>query len=220
MKTLLPVLFNAMTVFAQPPHPGSPSPFGPPPGPPVTGNPFSGTETLQGERTLPDGIQVAINDQTKIYRDSSGRVRTETTVSAPQARTMITIVDPVAGFVTRLNPAASIAIKSPLPVNAPAPPAPPNTQSQDLGAKLINGLSATGTRTSFTTADGATVVREVWTSPDLLTPVEITMSDPHGGTTTMQLTSVSRGEPDGSLFQVPANYTVSTRTRPGPAFDQ
>jgi hypothetical protein len=179
----------------------------------VTGIPFSGTETTQGQQTRPDGSQFAINDQTKIYRDSSGRVRTETTTTAPQVRTMITIVDPVAGFVARLDPSNSTATKSPLPGNPP--PAPPDApQGTDLGTKVINGLAATGARTSFTTPDGATITHEVWTSADLKTPVEVINTDPRG-TMTMQLTSVTRGEPDASLFQIPATYTVSTRARGG-----
>jgi hypothetical protein len=34
-------------------------------------------------------------------------------------------------------------------------------------------------------------------------------SDPRFGTTTMQLTNVVRAEPDATLFQVPAGYTVT-----------
>ena len=36
-------------------------------------------------------------------------------------------------------------------------------------------------------------------------------SDPRMGTTTFQLTNIQKQEPDASLFQVPADYTVQGR---------
>jgi hypothetical protein len=38
--------------------------------------------------------------------------------------------------------------------------------------------------------------------------VMIKRSDPRMGTTTFQLTNIQKQEPDASLFQVPADYTV------------
>src|SRR5262249_25622544 len=80
-----------------------------------------------------------------------------------------------------------------------------------------NGIAATGTRTTRTIPVGAIgntqaiqVVREVWTSQDLKVPVMIKSSDPRFGDTTMQLTNIQQTNPDPSLFQVPANYTVQS----------
>jgi len=224
-------LFSAAALFAQGPPPGGPfpgGPFGPgfpggpPPGPVVTGVPFTGTETMQAEQTLADGNQIQRSDSTKIYRDSAGRVRTETTA---QSRTMITIFDPVAGYVAHLDPSTSTADKMTLPANPPPgnPPQGPGTvATQDLGSKTINGLVATGTRTTITIPAGTfgntqalQIVRDVWISTDLQIPVLVTSTDPQRGTSTMQLTSAVRGEPDASLFQIPASYTVSARARRG-----
>ena len=47
-----------------------------------------------------------------------------------------------------------------------------------------------------------------WVSVDLQIPLEMTHADPMMGTVTTKVTSVNRGEPDASLFQVPADYKV------------
>jgi hypothetical protein len=139
---------------------------------------------------------------------------------------MVSIVDPVAGFETRLDAEHSTALKTALPATRsgtrPAPPAgAPTPQVQDLGSKTINGLLATGTRTTMTIPAGSfgnsqaiQTVREVWLSPDLQVPLLITTTDPRFGTSTMQLGSVTRNEPDAALFQIPSSYSVTARERP------
>ena len=97
-----------------------------------------------------------------------------------------------------------------------------NAAQEELGTQTINGLAATGKRTTRTIPAGAfgnaqpiQIVREVWVSTDLKVPLTIKSSDPRFGTTVTQLTNVVQGEPDAALFQVPAGYTVTQRTRPG-----
>jgi hypothetical protein len=53
------------------------------------------------------------------------------------------------------------------------------------------------------------VVRETWVSTALHVPVLIKTSDPRFGVTSMQLSNVTMGEPDPSLFQPPADYTLA-----------
>jgi len=88
---------------------------------------------------------------------------------------------------------------------------PPNF----LGTQTINGVQATGTRVTHTIATGAVgneqpiqIVRETWVSSDLRVPVTIKVTDPLHGTTTTQLTGITRAEPDAALFQTPADYAV------------
>jgi len=59
------------------------------------------------------------------------------------------------------------------------------------------------------------IVHESWYSEDLKMPVMVKTSDPRFGTTQTQLTNITRAEPDASLFQAPAGYTVS-KERGGP----
>ncbi len=207
---------------------------------PVTGAPYSAVQVTQFQQTLEGGNQVSRQVQTKVYRDSQGRVRTERTASAgapggPAAGTTISIFDPVAGNSYVLNPQKMTASSMTLPparqgkdAAAVRPhgrgqgPNATNATPEDLGRQTINGLAATGTRTTRTIPAGAfgnaqpiQIVREVWVSTDLKVPLTIKSSDPRFGTTLTQLTNVVQGEPDAALFQVPAGYTVTQRTRPG-----
>ena len=221
-------LVGAAAVAAQGPPPHGPGgPFGPmfrgPMGPPkvVTGAPYSGTEQVQMQQTLADGNQIQHTDSGKVYRDSQGRVRTEMTRGT---HTMITIFDPVAGYVAHLDPTKQTATKMTLPSNPPSHPAPPNPpqiSKQDIGTETMSGLTATGTRITETIPAGAfgnqqpiQTVREVWVSTALSVPVLVKTTDPRFGTSTIQLTDITRSEPDPALFQIPAGWTVTTRQPP------
>jgi hypothetical protein len=97
----------------------------------------------------------------------------------------------------------------------------PNVVTENLGVQTINGVQATGTRFTRTIPAGTegnslpiVTVHETWTSADLKVPVMVKTSDPRFGTSQTQLTNIVRAEPDPSLFQVPAGYTV-TKDRGG-----
>jgi len=97
----------------------------------------------------------------------------------------------------------------------------PNVVTENLGVQTLNGVQATGTRFTRTIPAGAegnsqpiVIVHETWTSDDLKVPVMVKTSDPRFGTSQTQLTNIVRAEPDPSLFQVPAGYTV-TKDRGG-----
>jgi len=90
-----------------------------------------------------------------------------------------------------------------------------NVTTTSLGTQTINGVLAEGTRVTRTIPAGAignanpiVMTTERWYSTDLQTPVLIKRSDPRMGETTFQLTNIQKQEPDASLFQVPADYTV------------
>jgi hypothetical protein len=92
----------------------------------VTGAPYSATEVVQSQETLVDGNVIQRKHQSNVYRDSSGRVRIEETVTpdastgkAPYTR--ISILDYVAGKRYELNSSTMTAHESPLH----APPARP-----------------------------------------------------------------------------------------------
>jgi len=88
-------------------------------------------------------------------------------------------------------------------------------QTESLGTQTIDGVEATGTRTTVTIPAGAigneraiTIVSERWLSPELQAVVLSAHRDPRFGETTYRLTGITRGEPDKSLFEVPSDYTV------------
>jgi hypothetical protein len=193
---------------------------------PVTGAPYSAVQTLQRQRTLADGNQITTKAQSNVYRDGQGRIRTEETIT-PNASSgkapinIVTIFDPVAGYLYVLNSATMIARQSPLPKPGdtaparPARPARPNETTTNLGTQVINGVSATGTQITETIPAGAIgnsqpiqIVRVSWISTELKVPVQIKTSDPRIGSSDMELTTIAQAEPSASLFVVPAGYTI------------
>jgi hypothetical protein len=81
-----------------------------------------------------------------------------------------------------------------------------------LGSSTLEGLTATGTRTTTTIPAGAignlqpiVVVSEEWFSPDLQVLVLTKHSDPRSGETVYRLLNVVRAEPDRTLFAMPAD---------------
>jgi len=86
---------------------------------------------------------------------------------------------------------------------------------EDLGEQVVEGVMAKGTRTTIVIPAGAigneqpiTVTSEEWFSPDLKVLVMTKHADPRSGETTYRLTDISRGEPDASLFDLPAGVTI------------
>jgi outer membrane lipoprotein-sorting protein len=233
-KLILASLATVGCLLAQGPPPGGGGPGGRG-GPgggmgglfekPVSGAPFSATVTDSRQETLADGNQIQETHAATVYRDSEGRVRVESSNKTPsgETRTMITISDPVAGFLYHLNPADSTAVKQVLPTphsgsGGPRPSADANAPARvksDLGASTIAGLAATGSKITTTVPAGAmgnaqalVETREVWTSTALKIPVQVTSTDPRRGTSTMVLSNVSQNAPEATLFQVPSGYTV------------
>ncbi len=230
-KLLITASFTLGTLLAQGPPPplgGHGGPGGPGiDGPPVTGAPFSATKTDTHQQTLADGNQIQDTRTEKVYRDAEGRLRSEATMTTPSGttRTMITIFDPVAGFVAHLNPADSTAMKMTLPSRPagapptrPTPPADanaPQVVTKDLGTETVAGLAATGTSVTHTIPAGAmgntnalVETREIWTSTALKIPVKMTSTDPERGNSTMLLSNITQGAQDPALFQIPSGYTV------------
>ena len=113
-------------------------------------------------------------------------------------------------------------------VKPPPPPPPPppgykgemmsgsaQTSQEDLGRQTVEGVAATGTRTTWTIPANAIgnlqpikIVSEQWFSPDLQLLVLTKHSDPRTGENVYRLQSIVRAEPDRSLFTLPPDYTL------------
>ncbi len=90
-------------------------------------------------------------------------------------------------------------------------------RTESLGKQTIEGVEAEGTRTTVTIPAGEIgnalpidVINERWYSSELQTVIMTKQSDPRFGETVYRLANIDRSEPDKSLFQVPADYTVKT----------
>lgn len=194
----------------------------------VTGAPFSAVAVRTTTQTLEDGNRIVRTTRTNDYRDSQGRERTEPQPSAsvlgePVTLARVIIADPVAGVTYNLNPKLSTAVQMQRVnftmgnagvVFRPVPGATKVTE--DLAPQTIEGVFATGTRTTTTIPAGQvgnekdlSVVDETWYSPDLQMNVKTRHYDPRSGETLYTLTQISRTEPDASLFQVPAGYSTA-----------
>ncbi len=99
-----------------------------------------------------------------------------------------------------------------------ANPNPKTPHIEQLGWKLIEGIQAEGTRSTITIPAGEVgnerpieIIDEQWRSPDLQVMVYSKHVDPRFGENVYSLTNISRAEPAASLFQVPADYTVTDR---------
>jgi hypothetical protein len=94
-------------------------------------------------------------------------------------------------------------------------------RNEDLGTQAVEGVNAVGTRTTVTIPAGQIgneraieIVDERWFSPDLKTMVMTRHSDPRSGEVIYRLTNINRAEPDHSLFEVPADYTLKEEQEP------
>jgi len=95
-------------------------------------------------------------------------------------------------------------------------PAGAKVAKEDLGTKNIEGVIAQGTRTTQTIPAGQignllpiNMVDEVWYSPELQMDVMTTHSDPRSGEVVYKLTNINRANPSPTLFEPPADYTVT-----------
>jgi hypothetical protein len=205
----------------------------------VKGAPYSATVVTESTQTLADGTHITRSTTGATYRDSEGRTRVEQTLGAVgtfaatgEARQRTFIHDPVLGAQFVLDAGARSAEKMKAHTGPP-PGAPrdrgnhvasagrerPDVKTESLGTQTIEGLQAEGTRRTFTIPAGKfgndqpiQIVSESWYSPDLQTIVMSKHSDPRMGEHTYKLTSINRSEPAKSLFEVPADYTVTERS--------
>ena len=156
----------------------------------------------------------------------------------PEDFKLTQISDPVAGFAYVLDdqnkiahritmtprqpeaPRISIEAGGPAPGGAVRATPPddlmqPQHGTEKLAPKNIEGVVAEGTR-SITTwpansqGNDRPIVQtsETWRSAELKETVLTTNTDPRNGETITRLINISRAEPDASLFQPPAGYTI------------
>jgi hypothetical protein len=204
----------------------------------VAGAPFSAVEVRTSQQALAAGNAIQRQEQSNIYRDIQGRTRRESTSTGPdgQTQTQVTISDPVAGVVYELDAKNKVAYSRPTGFSRMSPTAgsgrlqmmgagqpsaeiDANVKRETLAAQSMHGVMANGTRVTriipagtIGNAQALEIVRETWISDELKVPVMTKVSDPRTGTTVTELTNINRGQPDPSLFQVPADYKVWKRS--------
>jgi hypothetical protein len=130
----------------------------------VTGAPYSGQEVTEETQTLANGNVITHKVQANVYRDGSGRVRTERTVPVGRmgrggagvqtqaevsgaTRTMVTIRDPVAGTTSELDTGARTAHQMMMPRNRA------NRNFPAGGARMGRGANNGASDPNVTTTD-------------------------------------------------------------------
>ena len=155
---------------------------------------------------------------------------------APESPNFIQIFDPVAGLKYWLTPQNKTATRTRVNDTAANPRVnvqPPQSSPQEsakqterqskpdrvvemLGKQMMEGFLVTGRRDTVTIPVGEEgndrpmrVVFEDWDSREMgIRPLTKT-SDPRRGDVESRMTDLNRAEPDPSLFQVPADYTIT-----------
>jgi hypothetical protein len=186
----------------------------------VKNAPFSATATTEFRQTLTDENVVTHTTTATIARDTEGRTRREQFPA-------VFIHDPVAAMVSvldsRLRTARRFAVAS-----SDVASAAHSVLNDSLGPDVINGVNVEGTRLSHVIAPGEAgnerpiqVTTETWYSTELQTIVMSKTTDPRIGETVYKLTAIQRGEPDRSLFEIPADFTLQDGVAsPTPASSQ
>jgi hypothetical protein len=125
--------------------------------------------------------------------------RTDTMVTLPEGRAQV-----AAGVTIAVNPLETRRLNEQVKV-------------ETLAARDIEGVRANGIRRTTTIPAGEIgndwpieVVSEEWYSPDLQILLSTERTDPRLGTSTYRVVNISRVEPPGYLFEIPADYTIKS----------
>ena len=211
--------------------------------PPKAGAPFTLTLETEWVKQHYDGGTTTLVNKRRIARDAEGRVYQERWALAPKndhrlqsVQTMIQIFDPLAhtrhdcflrektNLCELLNYTKSTSniYKPTSPATGPLPGGQGSAIHEDLGKRFIEGVETEGTRDILIYNAGAfgndrkmTVENEFWWSPQLGLNLLSIKNDPRIGKQTFTVTEVVQGDPDPSLFQLPAGFEVVDRRQTG-----
>ena len=196
---------------------------------PIPGRPFTAKSRIDWVRLMQDGTGMNTHLDSNLARDSQGRMYRERrrfisgeNSESPLWQTLV--FDPVAFTRTTCTPALRRCVISSYHPRTPGAALPVGafangTRSlsrEDLGRNTMDGLDVKGTRETVTTNAGVVgnerplvSTKEFWYSPDLQTNLSVKRSDPRVGIQSIQLSGISRSEPNPRLFVVPSGFAVT-----------
>jgi hypothetical protein len=203
---------------------------------PVKGEPFSAVEErVTAFRTADSKLENRSLTTTRIARDTQGRLRVdresvtygEHDVASRSVSSYI--ADPMTHSLLILDPERHSAVE--LPWNAPqlskadsqglVPKADDTGEIrlkvESLGVRSLQGLTVDGSLRELTIPiksvlyyRAVAVSIETWTSRDLNIPVWSRSETPTGEISTTTLKNIVRAAPDRQLFELPADYSLSS----------
>jgi hypothetical protein len=211
--------------------------------PPKAGAPFTLTLETEWVKQLYDGGTTTLVNKRRIARDAAGRVYQERWALVPKndhrvesILSMIQIFDPLAHTrhdcfmlekkntceLLNYERSTSNIYKPMSPATGPLPGDQGSAIHEDLGKRLIVGAETEGTHDTLIYNPGAfgndrkmTVENEFWWSPQLGLNLLSIKTDPRIGKQTFTVTDLVQGDPDPSLFQLPAGFEVVDRRKTG-----
>jgi hypothetical protein len=202
--------------------------YGGPPNPP-----YSAERVIENTGIYRNGTRFDVKRYPEFFaRDSRGRTRSETNITQPQ-NNRVTIVDDTAGYMYVLDGAQpQVARRYKLPACEKVVRQKWDFPSilrgltglktgdgreisiEDLGTRVIEGVSAHGLKTTQPIGPAATgkhgpavITHESWLCEELGVYVLGIKTDPTG-VETDRLINITRAEPDPSLFEVPPDYRI------------
>jgi len=204
--------------------------------PPKAGAPFTLTLETEWEKLLYDGGTITFVNKRRIARDATGRIYQERWALVPKndervksMMTVIQIADPNkhtlynCWYVDKPNTCVLLeyggstekVYKPASPPTGEWPGGGGSSVHEDLGKQFIQGVETEGTHDRMTYNPGSfgndrpvNVENEFWWSPALGLNLLSIKKDPRIGKQTFTVTSLTLGEPDPSLFALPAGFTV------------
>ncbi len=211
--------------------------------PPKAGAPFTLTLETEWVKQLYEGGTTTFINKRRIARDADGRIYQERWALVPKnnprvqsVMNMIQISDPLAHTrhdcfmrqetnlceLVNFTRTTSTIYKPMSPATGPIPGDQGSAIHQDLGKRFIQGVETEGTHDILIYNQGVfgndrkiTVENEFWWSPQLGLNLLSTKTDPRIGKQTFTVTVIVPGDPDPSLFQIPAGFEVVDRRQTG-----
>lgn len=195
---------------------------------PIAGEPFEATVEIKTDVVATDGTWNTRHTMNRIARDSNGRIRNERRMLVPESfrgepRVLeVHLFDPQTRLNTYFTPATHVATQRVLQ-EVPTGPRPvrPGAKVEDLGITTLAGVETSGLRYTFLvpaqssgTGNAVEVTDEYWYSQELGINILVTHHDPRTGLQTVAITSLSREEPQASLFEIPSGFKVVDLTPP------
>ena len=175
--------------------------------------PYILTLTVTSTRVEGSGVPQTRVSEENVFRDSTGRVRTENFYDSG-GPSFVSIRDPGKDTFTGMG----IVGKTAFTMILPRPSIPPPGKGwavERLPSRVVDGFPAEGFRFTMTVPasdDGKrvadTVTEEDWVSKELDVVLEQKIESQVTGTTIRTVSHFKQVEPDRALFTIPSDYTL------------
>lgn len=199
--------------------------------PSISNAPFSASVSTESIRQLADGSRITLVNHRAIARDGAGRIFQERRLLVPDdgkhesVITQTEISDPVAHALYICKPDEHVcqleSYSAPIFTGPSAANLAEKKGRESLGKQFIGGLETIGTRETTVVEAGAIgndsplqIIREYWYSPQISLNLSSKLQDPRIGEQHFEVSDIVLGEPEASIFKVPAGSQIIDLRQP------